>query len=145
LHCHAAAGTLLITAAGRLFVTQVAEVAEVEHAHLLVCVNLPAGRCVEAGASRVVIAPYFLSRGRHIQDDIPALVAAAQQQFPGISCSIAEPIGERAKLPATSYVAAKLSLLLVVDACSLVSGAWRCFVTVHMLWCSKSAANGCAA
>jgi hypothetical protein len=64
---------------------------------LLVCLrHRCAGRCVEAGASRVVIAPYFLSRGRHIQEDIPALVAAAQQQFPGIDCSIADPIGEHA-------------------------------------------------
>lgn len=53
----------------------------------------PAGRCVEAGASRVVVAPYFLSRGRHIQDDIPALVAAAREQYPGVTCSIADPIG----------------------------------------------------
>lgn len=42
----------------------------------------------------MVVAPYFLSKGRHIQDDIPALVAAAQQQYPNVSCSIAEPIGE---------------------------------------------------
>lgn len=41
----------------------------------------------------MVVAPYFLSKGRHIQDDIPALVAAAQEQFPSITCSIAEPIG----------------------------------------------------
>lgn len=44
----------------------------------------------------MVVAPYFLSKGRHIQDDIPALVAAAQEQFPDIACSIAEPIGARA-------------------------------------------------
>lgn len=25
------------------------------------------GRCAAAGAARVIIAPYFLSRGRHIQ------------------------------------------------------------------------------
>lgn len=49
--------------------------------------------CVAAGARRVVIAPYFLSRGRHIQDDIPALVQAAQQLHPGVECVIAEPIG----------------------------------------------------
>jgi sirohydrochlorin ferrochelatase len=40
-----------------------------------------------------VVAPYFLSKGRHIQDDIPALVAAAREQFPGVACSIADPIG----------------------------------------------------
>lgn len=66
------------------------------YVHRLVSALCCSGRCVEAGASRVVIAPYFLSRGRHIQEDIPALVAAAQQQYPGISCSIAEPIGEPA-------------------------------------------------
>lgn len=51
------------------------------------------GRCVSRGATRVVVAPYFLSRGRHIQEDIPALVKEAQQQHPGVACSIAEPIG----------------------------------------------------
>eukprot|EP00775_Hariotina_reticulata_P012042 gene12042-12185_t len=51
------------------------------------------GRCIAAGAKHVIVAPYFLSKGRHIQDDIPALVAAAGEQFPDITCSIAEPIG----------------------------------------------------
>ncbi|GAB4814681.1 hypothetical protein N2152v2_001727 [Parachlorella kessleri] len=51
-------------------------------------------KCVERGASKVIVAPYFLSRGRHIQEDIPALVAAAQEKLPGgVECVIAEPIG----------------------------------------------------
>lgn len=49
--------------------------------------------CVAAGATKVVIAPYFLSKGRHIQEDIPALVAEAQSQHPGIEIVIADPIG----------------------------------------------------
>lgn len=32
---------------------------------------------VAAGAKKVVLAPYFLSNGRHISEDIPALAAAA--------------------------------------------------------------------
>jgi sirohydrochlorin ferrochelatase len=40
-----------------------------------------------------VVAPYFLSRGRHIQEDIPALVGAAQLKYPGTKCIIADPIG----------------------------------------------------
>jgi len=32
---------------------------------------------VAVGATRVVIAPYFLSDGRHMSEDIPALAAAA--------------------------------------------------------------------
>ena len=51
------------------------------------------GKCASAGAKKIVIAPYFLSWGRHIQEDIPALVAAAQEQHPGIECVVADPIG----------------------------------------------------
>ncbi|DBA73498.1 hypothetical protein WJX77_008403 [Trebouxia sp. C0004] len=50
-------------------------------------------KCASAGATTIVVAPYFLSRGRHIQEDIPALVAAAQEQHPGVKCIVAEPIG----------------------------------------------------
>ena len=50
-------------------------------------------KCVSAGATTVIVAPYFLSRGRHIQEDIPALVAAAQEQHRGVKCVVAEPIG----------------------------------------------------
>lgn len=53
--------------------------------------------CVAAGASKVIVAPYFLSRGRHIQDDIPALVAVAQEnlnmQNKKVDVVIADPIG----------------------------------------------------
>lgn len=52
-----------------------------------------ADRCVEQGVRKVVVAPYFLSNGRHIQDDIPGLVKEAQAKHPGIECSIAGPIG----------------------------------------------------
>ncbi|KAJ1395033.1 hypothetical protein B484DRAFT_314431, partial [Ochromonadaceae sp. CCMP2298] len=34
-------------------------------------------RCVEQGASHIVCHPYFLSRGRHVQEDIPALMLQA--------------------------------------------------------------------
>lgn len=50
-------------------------------------------KCASAGATTIVVAPYFLSRGRHIQEDIPALVAAAQEQHPGVKCIVADPIG----------------------------------------------------
>ena len=46
------------------------------------------------GETEVVVVPYFLSPGRHITQDIPALVAAAQEANPGVRCSIAAPIGE---------------------------------------------------
>jgi sirohydrochlorin ferrochelatase len=41
----------------------------------------------------VVVAPYFLSKGRHIQEDIPQLVREAQAKYPNVKCIISEPIG----------------------------------------------------
>jgi len=49
--------------------------------------------CRDQGALSIVIAPYFLSKGRHIQDDIPALVKEASELYPDVTLSIAEPIG----------------------------------------------------
>lgn len=50
-------------------------------------------KCANAGAKHIIIAPYFLSRGRHIQEDIPRMVQEAAEEHPGISCRIAKPIG----------------------------------------------------
>jgi len=52
-------------------------------------------RCVAKGADYVVIVPYFLSRGRHVQQDIPqlALEAAEKHQTAGVKYVVAEPIG----------------------------------------------------
>ena len=49
--------------------------------------------CAAEGARTVIVAPYFLSKGRHIQDDIPALVDEAQKEYPHIKCVVAAPIG----------------------------------------------------
>ena len=50
-------------------------------------------RCVERGAQSVAVAPLFLFKGRHVQEDIPALVKEAAERHPGESFTIAEPIG----------------------------------------------------
>ncbi len=84
--------------------------------------------CAQLGASRVIVAPFFLSRrviteslhvfceasvhnafaccidpmtrarlsssrGRHITEDIPALVRAAAAEHPELECVIADPLG----------------------------------------------------
>lgn len=50
--------------------------------------------CIRKGARTIIVAPYFLSKGRHIQDDIPKLVNAARLKLGGgIDCVIADPIG----------------------------------------------------
>jgi len=50
-------------------------------------------RCVEQGSTRVVCFPYFLSPGRHIQEDIPFLLEEAAAENPGIPYTITDPLG----------------------------------------------------
>jgi sirohydrochlorin ferrochelatase len=49
--------------------------------------------CVEAGATTVVIAPYFLWPGTHWERDIPALAADASARHPGVPYLVAGPLG----------------------------------------------------
>lgn len=50
-------------------------------------------RCVQRGAKRVIVFPYFLSPGRHWTEDIPALVARAAQEHPGVEWLVTAPFG----------------------------------------------------
>ena len=50
-------------------------------------------RCVEQGATRVVVHPYFLSPGRHSTSDIPRLVEEAARVHPGVPVTVTEPLG----------------------------------------------------
>lgn len=50
-------------------------------------------RCVAAGAQKVVVQPYFLGPGRHWEQDIPALAAAAAARHLGIAYRVAAPLG----------------------------------------------------
>jgi len=49
--------------------------------------------CVAAGATLVVIAPYFLWPGDHWDRDIPALAAEASARHPGIGYLVSAPLG----------------------------------------------------
>ncbi|MCA9056839.1 MAG: hypothetical protein KDA85_00010 [Planctomycetaceae bacterium] len=50
-------------------------------------------RCVEQGVRRVVVFPYFLSPGRHWNEDIPALVRRAADPFPDVEWVVTAPFG----------------------------------------------------
>ena len=43
---------------------------------------------VGAGFHRVVVVPYFLTEGTHLQRDLPRLVEAAKQQFPALEIQV---------------------------------------------------------
>lgn len=59
---------------------------------------------VESGASRVTLMPYFLSAGRHVEEDIPAIVDSARHKHP------------RVDIVLTPYLGKSNSLLDVVKA-----------------------------
>ena len=50
-------------------------------------------RCVERGASRIVVAPFFLGPGKHWTQDIPRLTADAAAAFPATSYHVAPTLG----------------------------------------------------
>src|SRR3954463_15703885 len=50
-------------------------------------------RCVERGAKTVVVFPYFLLPGRHWNEDIPRLAAAAAAQHAGVRFLVTAPFG----------------------------------------------------
>jgi sirohydrochlorin ferrochelatase len=48
---------------------------------------------IAAGAERVVVIPYFLTLGLHLQRDLPELVAEVRQKFPELtSLEVTEPL-----------------------------------------------------
>ena len=50
-------------------------------------------KCVEQGANRIVVHPYFLSPGRHWHEDIPRLAAEAAANYPGLAHEVTAPLG----------------------------------------------------
>lgn len=48
---------------------------------------------VAAGAERIVVIPYFLTLGTHLQRDLPELVAETRRRFPQVSSiEVTEPL-----------------------------------------------------
>jgi sirohydrochlorin ferrochelatase len=50
-------------------------------------------KCVERGAQRVVVAPFFLGPGKHWTQDIPRLTAEAAANFPGTRFHVTPTLG----------------------------------------------------
>lgn len=50
-------------------------------------------RCVERGAERVVVCPFFLGPGKHWTHDIPRLAAEAAKRFPSARFHVAPTLG----------------------------------------------------
>jgi sirohydrochlorin ferrochelatase len=54
--------------------------------------------CVARGASSVVILPYFLTLGLHLQRDLPRLVDPIRAAYPSLNLRVAEPLDGHPKL-----------------------------------------------
>jgi len=56
-------------------------------------------RCVEQGAGRVVLVPYFLSAGVHVKRDLAAARERLARRYPQVELRLAEPLGQHPQLP----------------------------------------------
>jgi sirohydrochlorin ferrochelatase len=58
--------------------------------------NIPEGIdiCVSKGATSVIVLLNFLNSGRHVNNDIPEIVAQAGKKYPRVSFSISQPVGQ---------------------------------------------------
>ena len=50
-------------------------------------------RCVERGATQVIVTPFFLGPGKHWTADIPSLTAEAAKNHPGTTYHVTMPLG----------------------------------------------------
>ena len=57
--------------------------------------SIPEGieAAVQAGATEVVVLPYFLSAGRHVAEDIPREVETKQREHPGVRIQVTPYLG----------------------------------------------------
>jgi sirohydrochlorin ferrochelatase len=54
--------------------------------------------CVEAGAERIILMPYFLYMGAHVREDLPAEMAEAKQRYPRVGFVMGSHLGTHRKL-----------------------------------------------
>ena len=65
---------------------------------------------VASGADKIVILPYFLTLGLHLQRDLPDLIAAARERHPGISIEMTPPLDGHAGLVGILLDRARIAL-----------------------------------
>lgn len=84
-----------LLAAAELFRTET-DWAIVEPAHMELAepsIRSAVDRCRDAGATRIIVFPWFLAPGRHWAEDIPQLVAAATEKYPDVETLVTAPFG----------------------------------------------------
>ena len=54
--------------------------------------------CVAKGAQRILLMPYFLFMGAHVQHDLPEEIERAQKRYPGLIMEMGGHLGAHRKL-----------------------------------------------
>lgn len=54
--------------------------------------------CVAKGAERILLMPYFLFMGAHVQHDLPEEISEAQKRYPGLIMEMGGHLGVHRKL-----------------------------------------------
>jgi len=54
--------------------------------------------CVLKGAERILLMPYFLFMGAHVQHDLPEEIAQAEKRYPGLIMAMGSHLGVHRKL-----------------------------------------------
>ena len=68
----------------------------IDYAYLeVVSPSLPESieNCINQGASKITVFPYFLNSGNHVKRDIPEMVKKAEEKYPDCSFKISACIG----------------------------------------------------
>lgn len=55
-------------------------------------------RCVEQGAQRILLSPYFLFAGAHVLEDLPDEMDQAKKRYPDLEMAMGQPLGIHPKL-----------------------------------------------
>ncbi len=54
--------------------------------------------CVAQGAQRILLVPYFLYMGAHVQEDLPKEMEQARQRHPGVEMAMGRHLGVHKRL-----------------------------------------------
>jgi sirohydrochlorin ferrochelatase len=107
-------------------------IAIVEPAHMELAepsIDTAFARCVERGAKTVVVFPYFLLPGRHWNEDIPRLTAAAARRHAGAKFLVTAPFGLHPLMAEVMRQRIEHCLAHAggeADACDVCAGTDRC-------------------
>ena len=67
---------------------------EIEHPSIPEGIDI----CVQKGATQVVVLLNFLNSGRHVNEDIPAIIDEAKEIHSNVEFSITQPVGQHVRI-----------------------------------------------